>query len=61
MITKQWTVRSIVLLHPHIVGTLTRLGIAPAQAYLSVEAVALRLDKSPDELVDELTQAANSS
>ncbi|MBI4497951.1 MAG: hypothetical protein HY689_08650 [Chloroflexi bacterium] len=61
MITKQWTLRSIVLRHPHLAKTLADLGIRPAQAYLTVEAVAVQLHKNPEVLVAELVRAADSA
>ena len=59
MITKQWTLRSVVLRHPEVVKTLEALGIQPGQGYMTIEAVANRLQKTPETLVDELTQAVS--
>ena len=61
MITKQWTLRSVVMRHPHVVKALMELGIQPSQAYLTIEAAALRLQKTPESLVDELSRAAAAS
>jgi hypothetical protein len=60
MITKHWTVRSVVLRHPHLMPKLVQMGIGPSMAYLTLEAVAVRLGRSADALVDELVRAAAS-
>jgi hypothetical protein len=60
MINKQWTVRSVVLRHPHLMRRLVELGIGPGHAYLTLEAVAVRLGLQPDALVDDLSRAATA-
>lgn len=58
MINKSWTVRSVILRHPHLIGKFFELGIGPGLAYLTLEAAAVRLGWPPDALVDELARAA---